>query len=120
MNRPHHGQNKATRTSDDNSETHRPFGGLVLVATYTSCRIFAIQGTRNPRPAGSLTLNDSGAEHIMADNENKPATGKIGLFLGGAFALAAAIFLLVGGEFGGEKKIHGDQDLPPVASPEKK
>ena len=60
----------------------------------------------------------------MADNENRPATpatkGAIGLVLGGAFAVAAVAFLLVGGQFGGEKKIHGDQDLPPVASPEKK
>jgi hypothetical protein len=56
----------------------------------------------------------------MADKENKPAKGTIGLILGGAFAVAAAAFLLVGGQFGGEKKIHGDQDLPPVASPEKK
>jgi hypothetical protein len=56
----------------------------------------------------------------MAENDNKPASGTIGLIVGGAFALAAAVFLLVGGEFGGEKKIHGDQDLPPVASPEKK
>jgi hypothetical protein len=54
------------------------------------------------------------------DNETKSATGTIGLVLGGAFALAAVVFLLVGGEFGGEKKIHGDGDLPPVASPEKK
>jgi hypothetical protein len=55
----------------------------------------------------------------MADNSNG-STGKIGLVVGGAFALAAVMFLLVGGELGGERKIHGDQDLPPVASPEKK
>jgi hypothetical protein len=64
-------------------------------------------------------------ETRMADNEtrpaeNRPASGTIGLVLGGAFALAAAVFMLVGGQFGGEKKIHGDQDLPPVASPEKR
>jgi hypothetical protein len=56
----------------------------------------------------------------MADNEKKPAKGFIGLVLGGAFAVAAVAFLLVGGQLGGEKKIQGDQDLPPVASPEKK
>jgi hypothetical protein len=56
----------------------------------------------------------------MADNDEKPATGTIGLMLGGAFALAAAVFLLVGGQFGGEKKIQGDQDMPPIASPEKR
>ena len=57
----------------------------------------------------------------MADNnDTRPAKGTIGLVLGGAFAVAAAFFVLTGGELGGEKKIHGDQDLPPVASPEKK
>jgi len=57
----------------------------------------------------------------MADNNDTgPARGTIGLLLGGAFALAAGFFLLTGGELGGEKKINGDQDLPPVASPEKK
>jgi len=39
------------------------------------------------------------------------------LLLGGVFALAAAFFILTGGELGGEKKVKGDADLPPVASP---
>jgi hypothetical protein len=64
------------------------------------------------------------AEHIMADDNDdkneRPATGTVGLMVGGAFALAAVVFLLVGGQFGGEKKVHGDQDMPPIASPEKK
>jgi hypothetical protein len=69
------------------------------------------------------------AEHIMADDNNerpatgtnaRPATGTVGLMVGGAFALAAVVFMLVGGQFGGEKKVHGDQDMPPIASPEKK
>jgi len=50
----------------------------------------------------------------MADNnENK---GMFGLILGGVVVLAAAVFILSGGELGGEKKIKGDADLPPVAS----
>ncbi len=52
--------------------------------------------------------------------ENNPETrriGGIGLILGGIFAVAAAFFILTGGELGGEKKIKGDADLPPVASP---
>ena len=54
----------------------------------------------------------------MTDNNaNGPARGTIGLLLGGVFALAAAFFILTGGELGGEKKIKGDADLPPVASP---
>ena len=56
----------------------------------------------------------------MADNENKPANGTIGLILGGTFAVAAAVFLLAGGQLGGAKKVQGDQDMPPIASPEKK
>lgn len=51
----------------------------------------------------------------MADNNR--SNGAAGLVLGGIFALAAALFILTGGELGGEKKVHGDQDLPPVASP---
>jgi hypothetical protein len=39
------------------------------------------------------------------------------LILGGICAAAAALFILSGGELGGEKKIKGDADLPPVASP---
>ena len=55
----------------------------------------------------------------MTDNntgKNQP-NGAIGLVLGGIFAAAAALFILSGGELGGEKKIKSDADLPPVASP---
>ena len=51
----------------------------------------------------------------MTDN-NRPS-GTIGLILGGIFAAAAGLFILTGGELGGEKKIKSDADLPPVASP---
>jgi hypothetical protein len=51
----------------------------------------------------------------MADN-NAPKAG-IGIILGGILVLSAAFFILTGGELGGEKKIKGDRDLPPVASP---
>jgi hypothetical protein len=34
-------------------------------------------------------------------------------------AVAATAFLLTGGEWGGQKKINGDQDLPPIASTSK-
>ena len=47
----------------------------------------------------------------MTDNK-----GALGLLLGGIFAVAAAVFILTGGELGGEKKIHSDADLPPIAS----
>jgi hypothetical protein len=54
----------------------------------------------------------------MADNNSEgPTKGTIGLFLGGICVLAAAFFLLTGGELGGKKKVRGDADLPPVASP---
>jgi hypothetical protein len=51
----------------------------------------------------------------MADNNNGNA-GLFGLVLGGVAVLAAAVFILTGGELGGEKKIKGDADLPPVTS----
>lgn len=55
----------------------------------------------------------------MTDNNtgnNTPKAG-LGIILGGALVLSAAFFILTGGELGGEKKIKGDGDLPPVASP---
>lgn len=55
------------------------------------------------------------AEQDMTDN-NAPKAG-IGIVLGGILVLSAAFFILTGGELGGEKKIKGDTDLPPVASP---
>jgi len=51
----------------------------------------------------------------MADN-NSNSNGAVGLVLGGIFAAAAVAFILTGGELGGQKKVHGDTDLPPVAS----
>jgi hypothetical protein len=51
----------------------------------------------------------------MTDNNQGPGTA--GLLLGGVCVIAAAFFLLTGGELGGNKKVHGDADLPPVASP---
>ena len=54
----------------------------------------------------------------MADNNSEgPTKGTIGLFVGGICAIALAFFLLTGGELGGQKKVRGDADLPPVASP---
>jgi hypothetical protein len=52
----------------------------------------------------------------MADNNKGPGTPTAGLILGGVFALAAAFFLLTGGELGGKKTVSGDADMPPVAS----
>jgi len=54
---------------------------------------------------------------MTENNPEKRPAGGIGLILGGIFAVAAAFFILTGGELGGEKKIKGDADLPPVASP---
>ena len=50
----------------------------------------------------------------MADN-NRPH-GAVGLILGGVFAIAAAMFILTGGQLGGKKQVNGDADLPPIAS----
>ncbi len=49
----------------------------------------------------------------MAD---KRSDGYLGALLGGLVAVAAVAFLLSGGEWGGKKKVEGDQDLPPVTS----
>ncbi len=54
----------------------------------------------------------------MTDNNSEgPTKGTVGLLLGGVCVIAAAFFLLTGGELGGSKKVRGDADLPPVASP---
>ena len=54
---------------------------------------------------------------MTENNTETPSKGGIGLILGGIFAVAAAFFIFTGGELGGEKKVKGDADLPPVASP---
>jgi hypothetical protein len=53
-------------------------------------------------------------ERSMA--ENRGSTGYLGVVLGGLVAVMAIVFLLSGGELGGEKKVQGDHDLPPVTS----
>ncbi len=40
--------------------------------------------------------------------------GLFGLVVGGIVAIAAILFILSGGDYGGKKTIDGDQDLPPV------
>ena len=39
-----------------------------------------------------------------------------GIILGGIVVMAAAVFILGGGEWGGKKTVEGDRDLPPVTS----
>jgi hypothetical protein len=46
--------------------------------------------------------------------ENRGSTSYLGVVLGGLVAVAAIVFVLSGGELGGEKKVQGDQDLPPI------
>ena len=40
----------------------------------------------------------------------------LGALLGGLVVVAALGFLLSGGEWGGNKKVQSDEDLPPIAS----
>jgi len=40
----------------------------------------------------------------------------LGALLGGLVVVAAVAFLLSGGQWGGNKKVEGDEDLPPVIS----
>jgi hypothetical protein len=49
----------------------------------------------------------------MADNRNDSF---LGVVLGGVVVVAAVVFLLTGGEWGGKKTVEGDADLPPVVS----
>jgi len=48
--------------------------------------------------------------------QHEPKNGFFGLLLGGIVAIAAAAFLLSGGELGGKKTVEGDKDMPPLAS----
>ena len=49
---------------------------------------------------------------------DKGPSGSFGFLVGGLVAIVLVIFLLAGGELG-RKKVQGDQDMPPVSSPEK-
>ena len=50
--------------------------------------------------------------------EEMPRSGRFGAIIGAvmAAAVALAILLLNGGEYLGKKTVHGDNDLPPVAT----
>jgi len=57
--------------------------------------------------------NETRAELSMAE---KRSDGYLGALLGGLVAVAAIVFMLSGGEWGGKKKIGSDDDLPPVTT----
>ena len=46
----------------------------------------------------------------------KTENGTFGIVVGGLVALAAAVFILSGGELGGKKTVESDEDLPPIAT----
>jgi hypothetical protein len=48
--------------------------------------------------------------------DNGASKGKLGALLGALLAAALAVFLLNGGEHLGKKTVHGDDDMPPIAS----
>jgi len=48
----------------------------------------------------------------------QPENGTLGLIVGALVALAAIIFMFSGGELGGKTVINGDDDLPPIATPD--
>jgi len=56
-------------------------------------------------------------DNNKTENNQGPARETVGLLLGGVCVIAAAFFLLTGGQLGGQTKVHSDADLPPVASP---
>jgi hypothetical protein len=45
--------------------------------------------------------------------------GLFGLIVGGIVAVAIAIFVFSGGDYGGKKTVEGDDDLPPIATADK-
>lgn len=45
-------------------------------------------------------------------------SGIFGLIVGSLFAIAAVILIFSGGEFSGKKTHGGDQDLPPIVTPD--
>jgi hypothetical protein len=47
-------------------------------------------------------------------DDDRKSGGHLGALLGGLVAIAAVAFMLSGGEWGGKKKVDGDEDLPPV------
>lgn len=48
--------------------------------------------------------------------QHEPKSGLLGFVLGGIVVVAAALFILTGGELGGKKTVEGDKDMPPLAS----
>jgi hypothetical protein len=48
----------------------------------------------------------------------QPENGILGLIVGALVALAAILFMFSGGELGGKTVINGDDDLPPIATPD--
>ena len=48
--------------------------------------------------------------------DNRGPTGKLGVALGALIAIAAAVYLLSGGEHVCKKTVNSDNDLPPIAS----
>jgi hypothetical protein len=46
----------------------------------------------------------------------KGSDGYLGALLGGLVVIAAVAFVLSSGQWGGNKKVEGDDDLPPVVS----
>ena len=70
----------------------------------------------SPKSTRKTGRNAIGHETLGVMDQDK---GFFGLIVGGIVALAAAVFILSGGDLGGKKTVEGDQDLPPVASTDK-
>jgi hypothetical protein len=55
-------------------------------------------------------------EEVCMAQHQPGSSGYLGALLGGLVAVVAITFMLSGGEWTGNKKIDGDDDLPPVVS----
>jgi hypothetical protein len=66
------------------------------------------------------TLRNTAAQHalspVILEFTMEKQKGGIGLMLGALVAVAAFVFIVTGGNYGGKKTVDGDEDLPPVAT----
>ena len=67
-----------------------------------------------------MELSERSPEGCVVASKLEPTMDKqkggIGLMLGALVAVAAFVFIVTGGSYGGKKTIDGDEDLPPVAT----
>jgi hypothetical protein len=111
-------ESRAVRSNDSTFAARKLQDAIAWPATFVPprchhlCQHYRDARPEPPSPWGRLP-NEMRVELSMAD---KRLDGYLGAVLGSLVAVAAVAFLLSGGEWGGEKKVESDKDLPPVTS----